>query len=126
MNLRSLTVAAALSVLAAGVQAPAFANDDVERRGSCSGHSDWRLKASPDDGRIEVRGRVDSNVNGQTWRWRMLHDGAVTARGRATTQPPSGSFERRRLVVNAPGKDGIGWRARNPKTGETCRGRLTF
>jgi hypothetical protein len=101
-------------------------DDDVIRRGSCSGSSDWKLKASPEDGRIEVEGEVDSNKVGQTWRWRILHDGEVSARGKKTTKAPSGSFEVRRLLVDLRGDDVIGWRARNPKSGEVCRGRLVF
>ena len=100
--------------------------DDVIRRGSCSGASDWKLKASPEDGRIEVEGEVDTNVNGQNWRWRILHDGDVTARGTATTVGPSGSFDVERRVVNSPGADSIGWRAVNPATGERCSGHLSY
>ena len=124
------TAAAALTLgalLTATATAPAVANDaDVIRRGNCSGKADWKLKASPEDGRIEVEGEVDSNVNGQTWRWRILHDGNVSARGTATTKAPSGSFEVRRLLVNAAGSDSIGWRARNVASGQTCRGHLSF
>ena len=110
-----------------GVAGPALANDaDVIRRGNCSGRADWKLKASPEDGRIEVEGEVDSNVNGQTWKWRMLHNGNVSARGTTTTSGPSGSFEVRRLMVNAKGDDHIGFRAKNPNSGEVCRGSLTF
>lgn len=106
---------------------PALANDaDVIRRGGCSGSSDWKLKASPQDGRIEVEGEVDSNKVGQDWKWKMLHNGDVSARGTATTAGASGSFDVRRLMVNAAGDDQIGWRARNPDTGEVCRGSLTF
>ena len=110
-----------------GVAGPALANDDdVIRRGSCSGSTDWKLKASPEDGRIEVEGEIDSNVNGQTWKWRMLHNGEVSARGTGTTSAPSGSFEARRLMVNLKGDDHIGFRAKNPNSGEVCRGHLTF
>ena len=106
---------------------PAQANeDDVIRRGSCSGASDWKLKASPENGRIEVEGEVDSNINGQTWRWRILHNGEVSARGSKETVAPSGSFEVRRTVLDLSGDDRIGWRARNPNTGEVCRGNLTY
>jgi hypothetical protein len=119
-------VAVTLGITAAGL-VPALANDDdVIRRGPCSGSSDWKLKGSPEDGRIEVEGEVDSNHNGQTWRWRILHDGNVSARGTATTHAPSGSFEVRRLLVNSPGVDQIGWRARNRANGEVCRGSLRF
>ncbi len=124
----SRTAATALTLgLAFAGAVPALANDaDVIKRGSCSGSANWKLKASPENGRIEVEGEVDSNVNGQNWRWRILHNGGVSARGTATTSAPSGSFEVRRVVVNAAGTDVIGWRAKNPATGQTCRGSLRF
>jgi len=119
-----LLAAATLSVITAG---PALANDDdVIRRGSCAGATDWKLKASPEDGRIEVEGEVDSNRDGQTWRWRIRHNGSLSARGTATTQPPSGSFEVRRVLVDAAGTDTIVFRARNPRTDEVCRGVLRY
>ena len=85
-------------------------------------HTDWKLKAKHDDGRLEVEGEVDSNRNGQDWRWRMVHNGSVSARGWATTHAPSGSFEVERRMVNLGGTDKIVFRARNPRTGEVCRG----
>ncbi len=99
---------------------------EVIRHGSCSGPANWKLKAKSDNGRIEVEGEVDSDANGQRWRWRILHEGDVAARGRATTSRPSGSFEVTRRLVNAPGDDRIGWRARHVGSGHTCRGGLTF
>ena len=117
----------AILLAAIALPAPAFANDDdVIRRGGCSSGADWKLKASPEDGRIEVEGEVDSNVNGQDWRWRMLHNGSVTARGRATTSGPSGSFDVRRVVVDLEGEDALRFRARNPVSGEKCNGALRF
>lgn len=120
--------AVALSgVVLAGLATPALANDDdVIKRGNCSGRSDWKLKASPENNRIEVEGEVDSNVNGQTWKWRMRHNGQVSARGKATTSAQSGSFDVRRLMVDLSGTDRIGWRAKNPATGEVCRGSLRY
>ena len=126
-SLACTTAVLAVALTTVGTLPAAVAKDgDVIRRGACSKASDWKLKASPEDGRIEVEGEVDSNRNGQTWRWRILHDGEVSARGTRTTRPPSGSFEVRRLLVNFRGEDVIGWRARNPNTGEVCRGRLRF
>lgn len=114
---------AAVAIVAMG--SPAMASgDDIVRSGSCSGTASWKLKAGPDDGRIEVEGEVDANVNGRVWRWRILHNGHLAAHGKATTQAPSGSFEVRRLLVNADGKDRIGWRARNVASGQVCRGSL--
>lgn len=129
-NKKSLTGAAMVAsviALSAATVVPAQANDaDVDRRGNCSGATDWKLKASPEDGRIEIEGEVDSNRNGQTWTWRILHNGGVSARGTATTHAPSGSFEVSRVIVNSTGTDTIGWRATNPNSGEVCRGSLRF
>lgn len=126
-SIEGVALIASVIAMAAVTTVPAAANDDdVINRGSCSGASHWKLKASPENGRIEVEGEVDSNRNGQTWRWRIFHNGNASANGTATTRAPSGSFEVRRLLVNAGGTDTIGWRARNPASGEVCRGRLRF
>ena len=125
MNIRPALAVLALVAAAApvAVAGTATAGDgDVVRRGSCTGHTDWKLKAKHDDGRLEVEGEVDSNRNGQNWRWRMVHNGSVSARGWATTHAPSGSFEVERRMVNLGGTDKIVFRARNPRTGEVCRG----
>jgi hypothetical protein len=123
----ALVALTAAPAVVAVVAAPAYANDDdVVRRGSCSGSTDWKLKASPEDGRIEVEGEIDSNHNGQTWRWRLRHNGSLSAKGTATTQGPSGSFEVRRVVVDAADADRLVFRARNPRTDEVCRGVLRF
>jgi len=111
----------------APVAAPAVAKDgEVVRRGSCSAAANWKLKASPDDGRIEVEAEVDSNQKGQTWHWRLVHNGSVTARGTATTSGPSGSFDVERNVVDLKGEDELKFRAHNAESDETCRGALTF
>jgi hypothetical protein len=86
----------------------------------------WKLKASSENGRIEVEGEIDSNRNGQVWRRRLMHNGSMSARGRATTRPPSGSFEVRRVVVDLSGVDRLRFRARNPGTGEVCVARVRF
>jgi hypothetical protein len=127
------TAATGSIVLALGALTtlPAAASHDgggreIEHRGSCSHNANWKLRAKADNGRIEVQAEIDSNVNGQVWSWRILHNGGVSARGKSTTQAPSGSFEVRRLLVNAPGTDAIGLRASNGATGETCTGGLRF
>ena len=124
---RIIRVATVALLATIALPAPALANDaDVIRRGSCSGSADWKLKASPEDGRIEVEGEVDSNRNGQRWRWRLRHNGSLSARGVATTRPPSGSFEARRVVVDLRGTDVLVFRAVNRRSGEICRGVVRF
>ena len=72
----ALGAALALALAVAGTT-PAMANpDDVIRRGSCSGSTDWKLKLSPDDNGIEVEYEVDSNVNGQRWQVRIKDNGS--------------------------------------------------
>jgi osmotically-inducible protein OsmY len=108
--------------LGAALPAQAASTGDVRAAGSCSAASHWKLKAKPDDGRIEVEAEVDSNRVGQLWTWRLEHNGTVSARGQATTKAPSGSFTVNRRIVNASGPDTARFVARNPASGETCRG----
>lgn len=117
----------ALVASLAFVVPPASAGDrDVIRRGSCSASSDWKLKLSPQDGRIEVEYEVDQNVSGETWRVRIRHQDELVLRTRARTGGPSGSFEVRIVEDDLAGKDVLRARARNVSTGEVCRGRATF
>ncbi len=124
---RALVTVAAVTLVGITTALPAVAKDgDVIRRGDCTGATNWKLKASPEDGRIEVEGEIDSNKNGQTWKWRLKHNGTLSARGTSTTKAPSGSFEVRRVVVDVSGTDSLVFRATNPKTGESCRGTVNY
>jgi hypothetical protein len=131
MRIRPAHLAVALltsSILVTGA-GPAQAKgggDDVVRRGSCTGSTAWKVKVKPDDGRLEVEAEVDSNRVGQTWQWRLVHDGSTSASGTRKTAAPSGSFEVRRLMVNRPGTDTITLRASNARTGERCVGTVRF
>jgi hypothetical protein len=112
---------AALSVPLSAL--PAIAGDgDVEREGSCSRSSDWKLKLSPENGRLEVEFEVDQNVVGRKWRVVMKHEGYRFFKNRRTTTGPSGSFEVRRVINNKRGADGVTAWARNLRSGEVCRG----
>jgi hypothetical protein len=124
-KLVATAVTAALIIPAAAL--PAAAKDgDVERSGACGRRSDWKLKLSPEDGRIEVEFEVDQNVNGHRWRVVMGHDGKRFFKGHRTTHAPSGSFELRRVANNHRGLDRFKAQARNLSTGEVCRGTAAF
>ena len=127
-NLSTLTGSLVLAgVMAVVPLTSAQAKDgDVIRTGSCSGSADWKLKASPENGRIEVEGEIDSNKNGQTWKWKMIHNGSRSGSGTKTTKGPSGSFEVRRVMVNAKGTDKIVFKARHLGSGQRCRGVVRF
>ena len=120
----ALLLAGALPVL--GTPAAHASGDDVIRRGSCTGATDWKIKAGPDDGRIEVEAEIDSNRVGQTWNWVLRHNGAIRARGQSITKAPSGSFEVERRTANAGGTDFFKFRAVNPRTGEVCVARVSL
>jgi hypothetical protein len=133
--MKQLIRRAALSTLGVGVLAsgmlatvPSVAakGTDVIRTGNCSLSSDWKLKVSPDNGRLEVEFQVDQNRSGQVWNVVLKHNGTAFFRGQRTTQAPSGSFEVRKFTRNAAGTDTIVGKATNPKTGEVCKGTINF
>lgn len=117
-------VAALLTLSVAGA-VPALAKDgDVIRRGACSGASDWKLKLSPENGKIEVEYEVDSNKVGQTWQVRIVKNGNVIFRGARETKGASGSFTVRLVTANTAGDDVF--RARATHADEVCAGSATF
>ena len=119
------SVLVATTLVAAPMTASAK-DGDIIRQGSCTARSDWKLKLSPENGRIEVEFEVDQNRNGQKWNIKMKRNGNVIWRGARTTRPPSGSFEVRRVTRNGAGAERIVVRARNASTGEVCRGFARF
>ncbi|MEA2579988.1 MAG: hypothetical protein QOE83_880 [Actinomycetota bacterium] len=121
------TIAVAAIVGLLGVAPAAMAKDgDVIKRGACSGSSDWKLKLSPENGRIEVEFEVDSNHVGQTWHVRLTHDGNTFFQGNRVTQGASGSFTVRQVTGNNAGTDTITGRAVNSASGEVCKGTAQF
>ncbi len=129
MSTKTRFAAIALAAFAAStaMAAPAYAGDgDVIKEGPCSGASDWKLKASEENGAIEVEFEVDTNINGQNWQVRLSDNGTRIFQGTRTTVAPSGSFEVRVVTPNQAGPDKILGQARNNATGETCVGRVTF
>ena len=104
-RIAAVALAGALALSVAGAVPAAARDGDVIERGSCSGRADWKLKLSPQDGRIEVEYEVDSNVNGQAWKVRILQNGDRIFRGTRTTKAPSGSFDVRVVASNPAGSD---------------------
>jgi hypothetical protein len=125
--MRKVTVIVlALTVLAIGAMPASAGDDEVIRRGSCSGRTDWKLKVKTDDGGLEVEFEVDQNVVGDVWRIRVRHEGDVIFAGRRTTRGASGSFSVELRTADHAGGDRFVARARNVSTGEVCRGTLTY
>jgi hypothetical protein len=121
-----ITTVLASSLMVAAPLGAAAKDGDVIRRGSCSAATDWKLKLSPENGRIEVEFEVDQNKVGRTWNVKLKKDGTVFWRGQRTTQAPSGSFDVRRVTSNGAGSERLVGVATNPASGEVCRGAATF
>jgi hypothetical protein len=128
MRSRRMVVAVVLaSMLIGGTAPPVLAKDgDVIRRGACSGRSDWKLKLSEENGRIEVEYEVDQNRVGDAWRVRVRHDRDLVFAGKRRTRAPSGSFGVRLLQRNHAGDDVFRGRAMNLRTGEVCGGKAVW
>jgi hypothetical protein len=121
-----IAIAAIVGLVGAAPVAMAKAGD-VIKRGACSGStSDWKLKLSPENGKIQVEFEVDSNKVGQTWQVRLTQNGTKIFGGSRVTQAPSGSFTVRKVTANLAGTDTIKGRAVNGATGETCIGSAQF
>jgi hypothetical protein len=121
----TVTVLVVAVSLTAVPTAPAK-DGDVRRTGSCSDSSDWKLKLSEENSKIETEFEVDQNVTGDEWKVVMKKDGEVFFRGRRTTRGRSGSFEVRRLVGDGNGSERIVGHARNLETDEVCHGKATW
>ncbi len=127
MKKLSAAVVAALCGLTIAVAAASAAvtkDGDVIRRGNCTGSTDWKLKLSEEDGRIEVEFEVDQNRNGVSWNVRLFQNGSQIARATRVTRGPSGSFEFRKVAPNTAGTDSFRARATRA-SGEVCTGRAS-
>jgi len=132
MKTRTALAALTLSVVALPLAAvaPASAShgggDAVRTHGGCGGPAVWKLKAKPDDGRIQVEAEVDSNRAGQVWDWTLKHNGSVSAKGSNTTRGASGSFSVERRMADLAGTDHFTFRAQRRASGDVCRGTISL
>ena len=123
-SLAGLTVLTAVAMIApTGASAKA---GDVIRRGNCTNNSVWKLKLSPENGRIEVEFEVDTPKIGKPWSVKMFQNGTRFFVGTRTTQAPSGSFTVRFLRPNTVGPDTFKGKAVNLNSGEVCVGQATI
>ena len=129
MNLRRTAAlaatAATLTSLSLAVPAAHAGGDDdeVQRSGSCA-TGVWKLKAKPDDGRLEVEFEIDTNRRGQAWQVRVSDNGTRVFSGERTTAGRSGSFSVEFKTANRAGTDVI--RARATRGDTTCVGVVRY
>jgi hypothetical protein len=122
----SLVVAIAGAMLAILVPAALAKDGDVIAQGQCSAASDWKLKLSPENGKIEVEFEVDQNKNRQRWHVEIEHNGQIVLDRNFRTKGPSGSFTARIVEPNMAGADNFVARAKNRNSGESCLGQASF
>ena len=118
----------AAGALADGLLAPTAATAGGRqeiRTGNCT-FGNWKLKVSPEDGRLEVEYEIDVNRAGQRWRVALFHGGTRMHRGVHVTRGRSGSFTVRDLARNTAGGDRFRARAIRFGGGQRCRGSLVF
>ena len=124
--MRTLMILCTLAVGAVLAVAPTASADEAPvRPGKCTGPSTSKIKAKLDDGRIEAEVEVDQSRNGRRWSVVLRRNGRVAFRGIRTTRGPSGSFEFRRFLGNAPGRDRIVATARALRGDEVCTASTT-
>lgn len=125
---RAVAVAVALAVaLAVLAVSPAGADDEVRRRGDCSGGSgDWVLRVRREDaGRLRVRFKIDDVAAGQSWQLFLSNDGTRIYSGTKTSSS-SGEVRVSLLTTNRAGSDRIAASGVNTKNGTTCEGSLSY
>jgi hypothetical protein len=124
IRLGALAAATATTLVVAAPSSGKSGDGRVERAGSCGGASNWKLKAKPDNGRLETEFEVDQNRNGVAWAVTIKRNGRTAFHGGRTTTAPSGSFSVSRRLANGAGKDRITAVAK--RAGETCSASLTI
>ncbi len=117
----SVAALCGLTIAVAAASAGVAKDGDIIRRGNCTGSTDWKLKLSEENGRIEVEFEVDQNRNGVSWNVRLFQNGSQIARATRVTRGPSGSFEFRKVAPNSAGTDSFRARATRA-SGEACTG----
>jgi hypothetical protein len=118
------TLALVFALMAAS---PAAADDEVRRRGSCSGGpGDWVLRVRREDaGRLRVRFKIDDVAAGQSWQL-FLSDNGTRIYSGTKSASSSGEVRVAMLTTNRAGTDRIAASGVNTKNGSTCEGSLSY
>ena len=97
---------------------------DIIRRGQCANGIKTKLKAGPENGRIEVEYELDNAAPGEIWQIILRKNGKVILRTNKRTNAV-GDLEVRKVTSNSSGSDRIEARARRSGGGAVCTLSLT-
>ena len=115
----------ALSAGAAQARGGDHGGGDVRVAGSCSPGATAALRLRGDDGRIEVRFRLEQRRGRGLWRITIVHEQRVSSRATRKTTRSDRSFELRRRLADLPGSDTVAVHAWGPR-GLGCRATATL
>jgi hypothetical protein len=122
---RSLCLGLCAALLAA---APAAAGDDeVRRRGDCSGgEGDWDLRVKRiDRNTLEVRFKIDDVDSGERWQLFLSNNGDRVYSDTKVSNS-EGEVRIRKRIRNRAGTDRIAASGLNESDGTTCQGSVSF
>jgi hypothetical protein len=98
---------------------------DVRVAGHCGRGVTASLRLHADDGRIEVRFRLEQRGGRGAWRIAIVHEQRLATRATRTTTRSNDSFEVRRTVPDLRGSDTVAVHAWGP-SGLGCRATATL
>jgi hypothetical protein len=128
--IRLLALASLLFALSAGAAQARGGDDgggggDVRVAGSCGRGATSSLRVRSDDGRIEVRFRLEQRRGRGLWRITVVHEQRVSSRATRRTTRSDRTFELRRQMADLPGSDTVAVHAWGPR-GLGCRATATL
>ncbi|KAI2497224.1 hypothetical protein MHU86_17271 [Fragilaria crotonensis] len=91
-------------------------SNNVIKKGRCTGASTYKLKLSPENGKVEVEFEVDQNKNGVNWAIKFFSNNVQFASGTYMTAATSGSFSADQLSSFRSGT----FKVVATRPGETC------
>jgi hypothetical protein len=97
----------------------------VQAAGSCTGAATTKIKASPENGKLQVEFEVDQARVGQTWHVVLRHNGTAFWSGNKTANA-GGGFTVSKITNNAAGADTFRGRAVNNVTGQVCTAHVSI
>ena len=105
---------------------PAWAGDDVRRRGDCAGDGDWDLRVERiDRNTLKVRFKIDDVDPGESWQV-FISDNGVRVYSGTKVANREGELRVRRKIADRAGTDRIAASGVNVADGTTCQGSVSF